>query len=165
MTASGRPVFIKVMNTLKRRAQRGRGASIEEMCAAANQVLSDHTADSRDATLGAIAESRQAIAAWKVGGNNAILVQNLARMAREAEDQGNVLGNPLLAQVGTRLNTFVTLFSRLPPEAAPNRKAIMAIELHLDAMLVAIDKGQHDTIEDSALVLLSDLELTRRTIS
>jgi hypothetical protein len=165
MTASGQPVFIKVMNTLKRRALRGRGASIEEMCAAADQVLSDHTAGSRNTTLDAIAESRQAIAAWKVGGNNAILVQNLATMAREAEDQGNVLGNPLLAQVGTRLSTFITLFSRLPPQSAPNRKAIVAIELHLDAMLVAIDKGQHYEIEDAALVLLSDLELTQRTIT
>lgn len=164
MTASGQPTFIKVINTLKRRAQRGRGASIEEMCAAANQVLSDHTAGLRTATLSAIAESRQAIAAWKVGGDNAILVKNLATMALEAEDQGNVLGNPLLVQVGTRLGTFITLFSKLPPQSAPNRKAIIAIELHLDAMLVAIDKGSHDTIEDSALVLLSDLELTQRTI-
>ena len=165
MTASDQPVFIKVMNTLKRRAQRGRGTSIKEMCAAADRVLSDHTADSRDATLGAIAESRQAIAAWKVGGNNEILVQNLAKMAREAEDQGNVLGNPLLTQVGTRLGTFVRLFSRMPPLAAPNRNAVAAIELHLDAMLVAIDKGPHDMNEDSALELLRDLELTQRTIS
>jgi hypothetical protein len=165
VTAPGQPTFIKVANTLKRRAQRGHGVSIEEMKNAADQVLADHTAMLRDATLDAITASREAIATWKAGGDNADLVLKLASMALEAEDQGNVLGNPLLKEVGTRLGAFMTLFSKFPAASKPNTKAIMAIELHLDAMLVAIERGPHETLEDSALVLLSNLELTQRTIS
>jgi hypothetical protein len=165
VTTPGQPVFIKVANTLRRRAQRGHGISIEEMKNAADQVLADHSAMLRDATLNAITESREAIAAWRAGGDNADLVQKLASMALEAEDQGNVLGNPLLAEVGKRLGAFMTLFSNLPLASKANTKAILAIELHLDAMLVAIERGPHETIEDSALILLSNLELTQRTIS
>lgn len=161
---TGQPTFIKVTNTLKRRAQRGVGVSIEEMKNAADQVMADHTAMLRDATLNAISESREAIVAWKAGGDNAGLVRKLKSMALEAEDQGNVLGNPLLTQVGGRLNAFMTLFSKLPSQSTPNKKAIIAIELHLDAMLVAIEKGPHDAIDDSSLVLLSNLELTQRTL-
>jgi hypothetical protein len=164
VTASNQPTFIKVTNTLKRRAARGHGVSIEEMKNAADQVMADHTAMLREATLRAIAESREAIAAWKAGGDNAELVKKLASMALEAEDQGNVLGNPLLREVGTRLNTFMTLFAKLPATSTPNKKAIMAIELHLDAMLVAIEKGPHDAVEEASMVLLSNLELTQRTI-
>lgn len=164
MTLPSQPVFIKVANTLKRRAQRGHGVSIEDMKNAADQVLADHTAMLRDATLNAIAESREAIAAWKAGGDNADLVQKLASMALEAEDQGNVLGNPLLTEVGKRLGAFMTLFSNLPATSKANTKAIIAIELHLDAMLVAIEKGPHETVEESAHVLLSNLELTQRTV-
>src|SRR5262245_53950576 len=105
------------------------------MMNAADQVMADHTAQLREATLHAIAQSREAIAAWKAGGDNAELVQKLASMALEAEDQGNVLGNPLLTQVGDRLKTFMALFSKLPAQSTPNKKAIMSIELHLDAML------------------------------
>ena len=164
MTASGQPTFIKVANTLQRRAARGHGVSLEEMKTAADQVMADHTDMLREATLKAIAESREAIAAWKAGGDNAKLVQKLAAMALEAEEQGNVLGNPLLREVGTHLNAFMTLFAKLPPASTPNKKAILAIELHLDAMLVAIEKGPHDAIEDSVAVLLTNLELTQRTI-
>jgi len=162
---TGQPTFIKVANTLQRRAARGHGVSLEEMKTAADQVMADHTDMLREATLKAIAESREAIVAWKAGGDNAELVQKLTGMALEAQDQGNVLGNPLLAQVGDRLSTFMSLFSKLPLQSSPNKRAIMAIELHLDAMLVAIEKGPHAAVEESGKVLISNLELTQRTIA
>ena len=165
MKTPQQPVFITAMNTLKRRAQRGPGMSIEEMQQAADQILLEHAAKIREDTLSLIVETKETITAWKNGTDNTILIQKLTVMAQAAEDQGTVIGNPLLTEVGKRLNAFTFLFAKSMAHSVPNQKAIVAIELHLDAMMVAIDPRQSASIEDSGLVLLQNLELTQRTVA
>ena len=164
MSSNPQAVFIKVANTLKRRAARGKGMSVDQLQEVAARVMTDHAATLREAMLGSIAESRDIIARWKAGGDHAALAGKLAAMATQAEDQGTVFGNPLLHEVGKRLASFVALFAKSGSAANPSAKAIIALELHLDAMLVAIEQGQHDTIADSGQTLLRNLELTQRTI-
>lgn len=161
--SSSKPVFMNVANTLKRRAQRGRGVTIEEMQQAAGQVLESHTTKLRDVMLAAIADSREMINQWRAGGDHKALVAKLVVMAAEAQDQGRIYGNRLLTEVGTRLGAFMNLLSSAT-DHAPNAKATIAIQLHLDAMIVALDRPQHDKIDEAGQVLLSNLELTQRTI-
>ena len=161
---SSPPIFMKVANTLKRRAGRGRGASVEEMQQAAGQVMADHTTKLRDDVLAAIADSREMLAHWKAGGKVGALVAKLTVMATEAEDQGRIYGNLLLTEVGARLSTFMALFSKAASTGKPSVKATIAIGLHLDAMIVAIDQGGRDKIDESGENLLKNLELTQRTI-
>lgn len=161
---SSSPIFMKVANTLKRRAGRGRGTSIEDMREAAGQVMADHTTKLREDMLAAIADSREMLAQWKAGGEVGALIAKLTVMASEAEDQGRIYGNQLLTEVGTRLSTFMGLFSKAASASKPSAKATIAIGLHLDAMIVAIDQGPRDKIDESAQHLLKNLELTQRTI-
>jgi hypothetical protein len=157
-------VFVRVDNALKRRAERAPGVTIEEMLKAADQVLEVHSANGRDHMLAAIAEARNAIEHWKVSGDRAALVAKLTAMAAEGEGQGRVLGNPLLTEVSTRLATFVALFARAAV-TAPDAKAAVAIALHLDAMIVALDGRPKPAIDEPGRTLLTNLELTRRTLT
>src|SRR5262245_32769642 len=119
-------------NTLKRRAQRGRGFTIEEMQQAAGQVLEEHTTKLRDTMLAAIADSREMIKQWRAGGDYKALVEKLVVMAAEAEGQGRIYGNRLLTEVGTRLGKFMSMLANA--STTPSAKSTTAIELHLDAM-------------------------------
>ena len=162
--SSSKPVIMNVANTLKRRAQRGKGVTIEEMQRVAGEVLESHSTKLRDTMMAAIADSREMINHWRAGGDHKALVEKLTVMADEAQDQGRIYGNRLLAEVGARLSAFMSLLARAAKDAAPNAKAAIAIQLHLDAMMVAIDRPQHDKIDEAGQVLLSNLELTQRTI-
>ena len=162
--SSSKPVIMNVANTLKRRAQRGKGITIEEMQRVAGEVLESHTTKLRDTMMAAIADSREMIKQWRAGGDQKALVEKLAVMADEAQDQGRIYGNRLLTEVGARLETFMSLLASAAKTAAPNAKATIAIQLHLDAMMVAIDRPQHDKIDEAGQVLLSNLELMQRTI-
>ena len=162
MTSSEKNTFVKPANTLKRRAARGRGIAIEEMVQAADQVLEAHTTSGREELLAAIAEARTAIAEWEAGGGHAIVVDRLRAMANEGESQGHVLGNLLLSEVSARLSAFVSLLAKASPEARDG-KAATATALHLDAMIVALDR-RPDAIDEEGQSLLSNLELTQRTI-
>jgi predicted signal transduction protein with EAL and GGDEF domain len=162
MSSSEKAVFVKPANTLRRRAERGRGVAIEEMMQAADQVLEAHTASGRDELLAAIAEARAAIVDWRRGGDRATLVAKLGAMASEGESQGHVLGNPLLTEVSTRLGAFVSLLAKAVHEAT-DAKAATATALHLDAMIVALERKK-DGIDEEGQTLLSNLELTQRTI-
>jgi hypothetical protein len=161
MTAPTDAVFIKFPNTLKHRAERGRGVTIEDMLQAADQVLESHTKSGRDQMLAAIFDARATVANWKIGSHREALISKLHAMAHEAESQGRVLGNPLLTEVGTRLAAFVSLLAE--GRAAPDAKATIAIALHLDAMVVALDRRQ-DAVDEVGRTLLDNLELTRHTI-
>jgi hypothetical protein len=160
--SSEKPVFVKPANTLKRRAERGRGVAIEEMMQAADQVLEAHTTSGREQLLAVIADTRAAIVEWQNGGERAAVVAKLHAMASEGESQGHVLGNPLLTEVSTRLGGFVSLLAKASHDAK-DAKAAMATALHLDAMIVALDR-KCDAIDDEGQTLLSNLELTQRTI-
>lgn len=160
MTAAD-AVFVKVPNTLKRRAEQGRGVALEDMVKAADQVLETHTKTGRDHMLAAILNARAAVADWRSGGDREDLIAQLRVMAKEAESQGRILGSPLLTEVSTRLGTFVSLFEKCGP--APDPKATIAIALHLDAMVVALDR-RRDEVDEPGRTLLANLELTQRTI-
>ncbi len=161
---SSPPTFMKVMNTLKRRVARGtQGVSIEEMQQAAGQVLADHTTKLRDGMLAAIDDSREMIVRWKASGDVGALLAKLTVMASQAEEQGRIYGNALLTEVGARLSTFMTLL-KAASSAKPNAKAIIAIELHLDAMIVALDQAASDKVDEPGRLLLKNLELTQRII-
>jgi hypothetical protein len=162
MSSSEKVVYVKPANTLRRRAERGRGIALEEMMQAADQVLDAHSSSGREELLAAIAEARAAIGEWQRGGDRATLATKLSAMASEGESQGHVLGNPLLTEVSARLGAFVSLLAKASHEAK-DAKAIMATTLHLDAMVVALDRKQ-DGIDEEGQTLLSNLELTQRTI-
>jgi hypothetical protein len=154
--------FIKVNNTLKRRAERAPGLTLEAMIEAADHVLQTHSAQGRDALLVAIADARAAIAAWRSGGARETLVATLAALAGEGEAQGRVLGNPLLSEVSTRLSAFVSLFAEAA-HVLPDGKIATALSVHLDAMIVALD-AKAVVIDDTGQTLISNLELTQRTV-
>lgn len=157
-----KPVLVNAANTLKRRAERGRGITIAELQQAAGQVLKSHTTKLRDTMLAAVSDSREMIKQWRAGDDYKALVQKLVVMSGEAEDQGRIYGNRLLTEVGLRLGTFMSLLQNA--SATPSAKSTTAIELHLDAMMVALDRPAHDKIDEVGQVLLSNLELTQRTI-
>ena len=162
MSSSEKAIFVKPANTLKRRAERGRGVAIEEMMQAADQVLEAHTTSGREQLLAVIADTRAAIVEWQNGGERATVVVKLQALASEGESQGHVLGNPLLTEVSTRLGGFVSLLAKASHDTK-DAKVAMATALHLDAMIVALDR-KSDAIDDEGQTLLSNLELTQRTI-
>lgn len=162
--SSSKPVIMHVNNTLKRRAQRGKGVTIEEMQRVAGEVLETHTNKLRDTMLAAIADSREMITQWRAGGDCKALVEKLVVMAEEAQDQGRIYGNCLLTEVGVRLGQFMSLLAAAAGSSGPNPKAAIAIQLHLDAMIVALDSAQPDKIDEKGQVLLSNLELTQKTV-
>jgi len=162
MSAQASARLIKAANPLLPRARRGRGLTVEDMVRAAEQALESHGANARARMLAAIADARAAIARRTDGAERAALIAKLAAMAGEGEAQGRVLGNPLLADVSARLGAFVALFAKTGV-AAPDAKAATALALHLDAMIVALDRRQ-DALDDEGRTLLDNLELTERTI-
>ena len=160
-----KPTFITVANTLKRRACRGPGLSVEDMQRTAGEVIEEQNNRLREEMQGAIADSREMVQRWKAGGEVGALVAKLNEMAGAAQDQGRTFGNPLLTEVGTKLGVFMALFSQAASSAKPSAKATIAIGLHLDAMVAAINQGQSDRIDDAGRVLLQNLELTQRTLA
>ena len=163
---SPKAIFMQVHNTLKRRTERARGGlTMEQMQQAAGGVVEQHTASLSDLLRTDIADSRKAIDEWKPGHDSAALVAKLGQMAVKSEEQGRVFGNRLLTEVGVRLTRFMARFSSAASAAAPGMKAMIAIKLHLDAMIVALDgRGQRDTVDEAGQVLLNNLELTHQTI-
>jgi hypothetical protein len=165
MTSPTQAIFMHIHNTLKRRTQRGRGLTLEEMQQAAGEVLEGHTTSLSDQLLIDIADSRKTIDEWTPGQNCAALVSKLSQMASKSEEQGRVFGNRLLTEVGVRLSQFMAHLSNAASASAPSRKAMIAIKLHLDAMIVALDgRGKRDAIDEAGKILLSNLELTHQTI-
>lgn len=160
---SSQAVFIKVQNTLKRRAQRGRGLTVEQMQKAAGEVVEGHKTKLRDELLAAIAGSRAVIDEWRAGQDLANLVTELFSMAAEAEEHGAIFGNRLLSEVGAKLRMLMSRFSSAAA-STPSDKALTSIRLHLDAMNVALDRPQADAIDEAGQRLLNNLELTHRTI-
>ena len=161
---SSQAVFIKVQNTLMPRARRGRGLTVEEMQKAAGEVVEGHKTKFRDELLEAIAGSRAAIDAWRPGRGLAGLVSELFAMAAKAEEHGAIFGNRLLSEVGVKLTKLTSRFSSAAAASTPSDKAMTSIRLHLDAMTVALDRAQADTIDEAGQRLLNNLELTHRTI-
>ena len=163
MSAPEKTTFIRIANTLKRRAHRGRGATIEDMRQAAEQVLANHSASGRERLLATIADARAAIDRWSAGGNRTALGATLNALTGDAQSQGQILGIRLLIEVADRLAAFVSLLSNSAAGAA-DAKVATAIALHLDAMIVAVDGNQKAAIDKAGNTLLRNLQLTQRTI-
>jgi hypothetical protein len=163
MTAPDNVTFIKAANTLKRRAERGRGATIEDMLQAADRVLTSHSEAGREKLRAAIADALAAIDRWREGGRRTALVATLAAIVRESESQGEVLGLRMLVEVSARLAAFMSLFEKCDGNAR-DEKVALAIVHHLDAMIIAIDGNPKEVVDERSRNLLRNLELTRRTI-
>lgn len=163
MSTAEKVTFVSIANTLKRRARRGRGATIEDMQQAADKVMASHSAAGREQLLATIADARTAIDQWTVGGDRTVLVATLNALTGHAQSQGYVLGNRLLIEVAGRLAAFVSLLANAA-HSAPDAKVATSIALHLDAMIVAVDRSQQATIDEEGNTLLRNLKLTQRTI-
>lgn len=155
-------VFVNIHNTLKRRAERAPGISVEEMLRAANEVIEAHRANGQQRLRDAVLEARTAINQANMAVDRGALMQKLTKLAAETEEHGRILGNALLAEIGVRLAGFLALLVKAVDGA--QSKAVAALGLHLDAMIVALDGPQMNDVDEAGWTLLRNLELTRSTI-
>lgn len=160
---SGSPVvFVNIHNTLKRRAERAPGISVEEMLRAANEVIETHRTNGQQRLRDAVVEARTALDRANMADGRGALAQKLTKLAAETEEHGRILGNALLAEIGVRLAGFLALLAKATGGLQP--KSVAALGLHLDAMIVALDGPQMNDVDEAGWTLLRNLELTRSTI-